>query len=86
VGVAYMHNGLSKARRSYLEAGGMSYFIGDGAGHFRYGAEHGTEVFYSVAAGKHLRVTGDWQRIVNPAYNTLRGPVDVYAIRLHAEF
>ena len=86
VGVAYMHNGLSKARRGYLEAGGMSYFIGDGAGHFRYGAEHGTEVFYSVAAGKHLRITGDWQRIVNPAYNTLRGPVDVYAIRLHAEF
>ena len=86
LGVAYMDNRLSNDRSRFLEAGGMSYFIGDGVGNFRYGAEHGTEVFYSVGIGKNLWVTGDWQHIANPAYNTLRGPVNVYAIRLHAEF
>ena len=86
LGMAYMNNRLSNDRRRFLEAGGMSYFIGDGAGNFRYGAEHGSEVFYSVGLGKNLWVTGDWQHIANPAYNTLRGPVNVYAIRLHAEF
>ena len=86
VGLAVMENRISKDRRGFLEAGGVSYFIGDGAGHFRYRPERGSEVFYSVGLGKHLWVTGDWQRIQNPAYNALRGPVNVYALRLHAEF
>ena len=86
VGVAAMENRISRQRRGYLEAGGMSYFIGDGAGNFRYRPERGTEVFYSMGLGRHLWVTGDWQRIQNPAYNALRGPVNVYALRLHAEF
>jgi len=85
-GIALMENRLSRDRRQFLEAGGISYFIGDGAGHFQYRPERGTEVFYSVGLGKHLWVTGDWQRIQNPAYNALRGPVNVYALRLHAEF
>ena len=81
-----LENRLSNDRRKYLEAGGVSYFIGDGAGHFRYRPERGVEMFYSVGLGKHLWVTGDWQRIQNPAYNAWRGPVNVYALRLHAEF
>jgi hypothetical protein len=85
-GLAFMDNRLSRDRRTFLEAGGMSYFIGDGAGHFRYKPERGTEMFYSIGLAKNLWVTGDWQRIQNPAYNALRGPVNVYALRLHAEF
>jgi high affinity Mn2+ porin len=34
--------------------------------------------------GVHL--TADWQHIGNPAYNQLRGPVDVYGLRLHIDF
>lgn len=86
VGMAYMDNRLSNDRRRYLEAGGMSFFIGDGPGNFRYGTEHGPEIFYNHGIGKNLWLTGDWQHITNPAYNALRGPVNVYAIRLHAEF
>jgi hypothetical protein len=86
VGVAYMNNQLSNERRAFLQAGGMSYFIGDGAGHFRYGAERGVEVFYNLGIGKHLWMTADYQRIQNPAYNMLRGPVNVYALRVHTEF
>lgn len=85
-GLALMENRLSNDRRKFLEAGGISYFIGDGPGHFSYRPERGHEAFYSVGLGKHLWVTGDWQRIRNPAYNALRGPVNVYALRLHAEF
>ena len=86
VGLAVMENRISRDRRGFLEAGGMSYFIGDGKGNFRYRPERGLELFYSVGLGKGLWATGDWQRIHNPAYNALRGPVNVYALRLHAEF
>ena len=85
-GLAVMENRLSSDRRTFLEAGGMSYFIGDGKGHFRYRPERGIEMFYSIGLGRHLWLTGDYQRIQNPAYNALRGPVNVYALRLHAEF
>jgi high affinity Mn2+ porin len=32
------------------------------------------------------KVTGDYQFVNNPAYNRQRGPVSVFALRLHAEF
>jgi high affinity Mn2+ porin len=86
VGLAVMDNRLSAERRGFLQAGGISYFIGDGAGHFRYRPERGLEVFYNLGLGPHLWLTADYQRIANPAYNALRGPVNVYALRLHTEF
>ena len=85
-GLAVMDNRLSADRRGFLQAGGVSYFIGDGAGHFRYRPERGVEIFYNLGLGQHLWLTADYQRIQNPAYNALRGPVNVYALRLHAEF
>jgi high affinity Mn2+ porin len=86
VGLAYMDNRLSHDRRAFLEAGGLSYFIGDGQGNFRYSPERGVEMFYKLGVTQHLWLTADYQRIQNPAYNALRGPVNVYALRLHAEF
>lgn len=82
VGVAWMINGLSKARRSYLQAGGLSYFIGDG--YLQYRPEKTVELFYNVPLGQHMWITADVQRIENPAYNAARGPIDVIAIRFHA--
>lgn len=84
VGLALARNGLSPDRRRYLEAGGLSFFIGDGA--LRYRPESILEAFYSLRPARGLWVTADYQRIRNPAYNAARGPVDVFAIRLHAEF
>jgi hypothetical protein len=75
---------LSKARRQYLEAGGISFFIGDGA--LSYKPEQIVETFYSIGFERGLWLTTDYQRIANPAYNAARGPVNVYAVRLHAEF
>ena len=85
VGLALMENRLSRDRRRFLEAGGISYFIGDGP-QFQYRPERGLEAFYSLGVHKHLWLTADLQRIQNPAYNALRGPLTVYALRLHAEF
>jgi high affinity Mn2+ porin len=84
VGVAWLRNGLSKDRREFLEAGGVSYFIGDGQ--IRYRPEQVLEAFYSLKVAKGTWLTADYQYIQNPAYNASRGPVNVYALRAHAEF
>ena len=83
-GLAFMENRLSPDRRNYLAAGGISYFIGDGQ--LQYKPEHGLETFYSWGITRHTWLTADYQYIQNPAYNALRGPVHVYAVRMHAEF
>lgn len=84
VGLSLMKNYLSPDRRNFLQAGGISYFIGDGK--MAYKPETIFEGFYSLAISRDMWLTGDYQRITNPAYNANRGPVNVFAIRLHAEF
>lgn len=84
VGIAFARNTLSRERRNFLAAGGISYFIGDGA--LRYRPEMILETFYSLEACKDCSITLDYQHIANPAYNADRGPVNVYAVRLHADF
>lgn len=84
VGISYMMNGLSKDRRRYLEAGGISFFIGDGA--LNYAPEKIFETYYSVGLGKKTSATLDFQRMNNPAYNADRGPVRFVSVRLHTEF
>lgn len=84
VGIALLANGLSRQRRQYLQAGGLSYFIGDGS--IRYRPETIIETFYSLGLGKHAWLTGGYQHIRNPAYNAARGPIDVFAFRVHAEY
>jgi hypothetical protein len=84
VGLSAMRNTLSEDRRRFLEAGGTSFFIGDGA--LRYRPESIFEGYYSLSAGKGVWLTADYQRVHNPAYNADRGPINVYAFRVHAEF
>ena len=84
VGLSMMQNRLSNDRRRFLEAGGISFFIGDGG--ISYKPETIFEGFYSLGVSKSIWLTGDYQRIQNPAYNASRGPVSVFAVRFHAEF
>lgn len=84
IGLAFGRNTLSEDRRRFLEAGGISYFIGDGG--LRYRPETIFEGYYSLGLGKHVWLTADYQRIHNPAFNADRGPINVYAARFHAEF
>jgi len=84
-GLAGAINAISPQARSYFAAGGLGVVIGDGRLP-RYGIERILEVYYkgSVIAG--LNLTLDYQHMVNPAYDAVRGPVDIFAFRVHAEF
>jgi carbohydrate-selective porin OprB len=83
IGLAVMRNTLSDERRRFLEAGGISFFIGDGK--LNYRPETIFETFYSYSFIQNYWMTADFQHIQNPAYNSDRGPIEVYAVRLHAE-
>jgi high affinity Mn2+ porin len=50
------------------------------------GPEQVIETYYSLAAFSVAKLTGDYQLVNNPGYNRQRGPVSVFALRLHAEF
>ena len=84
LGLGGAYNELSLARRRYLAAGGISFFIGDGA--LRYRPEQVFEAFYNLQVVKGVTLSLNGQRIVNPAYNADRGPVNFLATRLHLEF
>lgn len=83
IGISLARNTLSVDRRNFLAAGGTSYFIGDGK--LSYRPEVIFEGYYSFGITKYTWLTADYQRIQNPAYNGDRGPMQVYALRLHAE-
>ncbi len=84
IGLSLMRNFLSRDRRAFLEAGGISFFIGDGA--LNYRPEDIFEGYYSYRVGKGVWLTADYQRLQNPAFNADRGPIDVFAVRFHSEF
>ena len=85
VGLAVAVNGISAAARAYFAAGGLGILIGDGQLPHA-GAENIVETFYSMRVVEHLPVSADYQYVVHPAYNRDRGPVSIFALRLHAEF
>lgn len=84
-GLAAVINGLSSGARQYLAAGGMGILIGDGQLP-HYGSEQIVETYYSRQVTKGFTLSGDYQYIVNPAYNRDRGPVSIFGLRVHAEF
>jgi high affinity Mn2+ porin len=84
-GLAVMVNDLSTARRRYLDAGGLGILVGDGRLPHA-GPEQILETYYRMAVLPGVFVTVDYQWLNHPAYNRDRGPVNVWAARLHAEF
>ena len=77
-------NGLSGAARAYFAAGGVGILIGDGGLHA--GAEKIVEANYVVRLNSHLAIALDYQHASHPAYNRDRGPVSLYAVRVHSDF
>jgi high affinity Mn2+ porin len=84
VGVGAVVEGLSPEARAYFAAGGLGIVIGDGR--LNYRPETAIESYYAYSLNKWTTLTGDYQFIANPAYNADRGPVSIFAARLHAEF
>jgi high affinity Mn2+ porin len=85
VGIAVVVNGLSSDARAYFSAGGLGILIGDGQLP-HYDTERILETYYSLQLSQHVKVSLNYQYIVNPAYNADRGPVSIFGFRAHAEF
>jgi len=81
IGIAFVENGLSDNHRTYLENGGYGFIIGDGK--LNYDKEKILETYYSCRFNKHVAITADYQKVINPAYNKDRGSVDIVSLRLH---
>ena len=83
LGLAGVVNAVSRDRRQYLAAGGLGILVGDGrlphAGH-----ENILETYYEAAVFSAVQVTLDYQWVDNPAYSRDRGPVSIFAVRVHA--
>lgn len=83
-GIAAVVNGLSANQRHYLEEGGTGLILGDGA--LSYSPEEILEAYYEFRPWHGLEFGPDFQYVRNPGYNSVRGPVSVYAVRAHVEF
>ena len=84
LGLAALVNALSPDHRAYLAAGGYGFIVGDGR--LNPGQERIVEAYYALAAAPGLTVSLDAQRVENPAYNRDRGPVSIFALRVHGQF
>lgn len=84
VGLAGAINMISGDHRNYLAAGGLGVLVGDGR--LSYAAESIVEAYYALQVVKGVTATADYQLLVNPAYNSDRGPAHVFTGRLGVRF
>jgi high affinity Mn2+ porin len=91
LGLGLVLEGLSNVHRDYLAAGGSGFLLGDGR--LNYAQEEILEAYYRASwtwsCGQlelHAQLTPDFQYIQNPGFNRDRGPVRIYALRLHLEY
>jgi len=84
VGLGGVLNAISRVHQDFFAAGGTGILAGDGA--LNYRPEESLETYYEVHLWKTIYGTVDYQFVNNPAYNHDRGPVSVFAARLHWEF
>ena len=84
VALAHVTNAVSRDMQQYLAAGGLGVLVGDGQlphpGH-----EHILETYYSLSMLSAAQITLDYQWVQNPGYNRDRGPVSIFAVRVHAQ-
>ncbi len=85
VGLAGAVNQISPLRQAYLAAGGLGILIGDGRLP-KEAPETLVETYYDWAAVKGVNLTLDYQFVTDPAYDPERGPVSVFAVRVHAQY
>jgi high affinity Mn2+ porin len=84
VGLAGVVNGISQARRTYFDTGGLGILVGDGRlPNAR--PEKILESYYSFPIAS-WRATLGYQLAVNPAYNRDRGPASIASVRLRTQF
>jgi high affinity Mn2+ porin len=83
-GLAGVLSGASPEQIAFLKAGGTGILNGDG--NLSYDCEKVVETYYNFALGKTAGLTLDYEFVGDPAFNRDRGPVSVFAMRLHWEY
>ena len=84
-GLAGVVNDIAGVHQAFFNAGGLGIVIGDGMLPHP-GLEQIIETYYSYALNAAVKLTFDYQFVANPAYNTDRGPVNVFSTRVHWQF
>jgi high affinity Mn2+ porin len=84
IGIAGIINGISSGQRKAVEEGYYGILIGDGI--LSYKPEMILEACYAFALTDYATLSPDYQLAVNPGYNAERGPVNIFAVRLHMQF
>jgi high affinity Mn2+ porin len=85
VGIAGVINDISKIHQEFLNDGGLGILVGDGQLP-NPGLEQILETYYSYTITATTKLSFDYQLVVNPGYNTDRGPVNVFSGRVHWQF
>jgi high affinity Mn2+ porin len=85
IGIAGVVNDISQDHYAFLASGGYGFIVGDGKLP-NFGYEQILETYYKIRITSAFWFTLDYQFIANPGYNKDRGPVHVFAGRLHVEF
>jgi high affinity Mn2+ porin len=62
----------------------LGIIVGDGR--LNYSPEMIFETYYAFKLTQYATLSPDYQFIANPGYNADRGPVNIFAARLHVEF
>ncbi len=83
-GAGYNLGWISKSHSEYLGLGGIDGFVGDGR--INPAPERAFDAFYSVNYRKSFWLSGDYQRVDNPGFNSDRGPANILSVKVHGEF
>jgi carbohydrate-selective porin OprB len=83
-GAALSINGISSEHARYLALGGLGFVLGDSG--LQYALEKEIETYYTAHVWRGLFLGPDLQYIIDPGYNSSRGPVLVPSFRVHTEF
>ncbi len=84
IGLAGALNGLSKVHQDFFATGGLGILAGDGT--LTYGLEQVLETYYDFQLWRTVHLSFDYQFVNHPAFNRDRGPVSIFAARLHWAF
>ncbi len=83
-GLAGILSGIAPIHQQFFADGGLGILAGDGA--LNYSWEKAIETYYDCQVWKSFHVAVDYMFVTDPAFNRARGPVSVFAARLHWEF
>lgn len=85
IGIAGVVNGISGVHQAFFNAGGLGILVGDGQLPHP-GPEQILEAYYSYSVSSAIKLSFDYQFVLNLGYNTDRGPANVFSGRFHWTF